>query len=432
MNRKHRQQLNNMSPTDIETGVDDGLIRKKNELDQQEGDDHDPRSFVDFVPPEVEVKVPAKWKLWLIILVCVSTADWWATEADFNGFIGRTFHLNKNEVILVSLIILVPVLLYGGFDLISEYCRFKINGKEYGVERWLKQPRATWIHRSNSIPMVILRVIVEVLEDGFAIFDCKPPAPPPPKQFDVEDEDEESESRQVCCRFVFHVRKEKNEAYLKWQANMKERLCNKDYPGINSVTTTVDSEKNIYTTLITFSSIDHLNEYMESPLRARLVKKLRPLLAFPTILQLRQARQLPDAFTDLSNKQGLSVPTKTPKKWKVWIVIVLSLWSSTLLRLSVLPFYFKQWGITTLHPRLESFFGVFFGTLFSSYIMMPFQSKLFGDWLVREEVPDETDALEPWRTLNDGCKSNWTRALLVIMYYGGFVVAWIIRVSMNR
>lgn len=411
-----------MSPRDI---VEAGIATFESENDRYD----DPKvSFVDYVPPEETVKAPAKYKLWLLVLVCVYLAEWAGSKAELNRILQRTFHLSENGTVLVSLILLVPVLMYGALDLITEFCRIKIGEHDYGVEQWLKQPRTTWTHRSNNFLLVSLRTIIGILEDGFTMFNSRRP-PSVPRRFESSDADEDgddegnSEPSEVFCRIVCHIKPDKIEEYFHWKKRMNDRLCNSNFPGINSVVTIVNHEMDIYTTHISFSSIDTLNNYLVSPVRARLMKKLRPLLILPTIVQLRQARVLPDALTDLAHKQGDSLPDKHPMKWKVWTLSTIGLWVTLMLCNATLPFYLEQWGLSTSHPRVKAFISVGFVTFFNTYLMSPFLAMIFGDWLVRGE-PTELDKLEPWRTLNDGMQSPWSKALLVLVYYGGLLIAW--------
>ena len=102
------------------------------------------------------------------------------------------------------------------------------------------------------------------------------------------------------------------------------------------------------TTYITFESIDYLNEYMTSPVRERLVKKVQPFLAAPTVIQLQKDRALPDSFTDLCLGQGKPVPKLLPKKWKVWVLTTMGLWFVVLISNEVLPTTLKHGDLTVL------------------------------------------------------------------------------------
>ena len=57
--------------------------------------------------------------------------------------------------------------------------------------------------------------------------------------------------------------------------------------------------------------------------------------------------------------------------------------------------------------------------------MTPFLTMIFGNWLKRQEYENDTD--EPWRTLNDGFQSPWHKAMVAFAFYGGCVIAWIVK-----
>jgi hypothetical protein len=48
---------------------------------------------------------------------------------------------------------------------------------------------------------------------------------------------------------------------------------------------------------------------------------------------------------------------------------------------------------------------------------------LFHHWIRR--IEDETYTREPWKTLSDGIKQTWIKALVSLAMYGGFIAAWI-------
>ena len=71
---------------------------------------------------------------------------------------------------------------------------------------------------------------------------------------------------------------------------------------------------------ITFESTGYLNEYMASPVRERLMRRLRPLL----VSDLVQSIQHSNAFHDLTGQQGQS--TADRPLWKVWWITVMALY----------------------------------------------------------------------------------------------------------
>ncbi|KAL7557347.1 hypothetical protein ACA910_003252 [Epithemia clementina (nom. ined.)] len=385
-------------------------------------------AFVDYTPPPSQiVKPPAKYKLWLMVLTCVFFADWFSEEAKFVPWLQNNFRLSFNGALFVFLALMIATLVFAAFELLTCCVRFKYKGEWYGIEWWLKQPRIQWVHEHDNFPCELLAGLVVILEDGFAIFDAPrhtKAASPSPKLFYGTESDDEHE---VILKIENRIKPGKDEEYLRW----KDRLVKKGFlsrPGLLDVKSDVslDSENgNLYTVYLTFTSIDFLNAFMASPVRARLVRNLQPLLSTPTSVQLQKKRVLPDAFTDLCAQQGRSAPKRTPKKWKVWWLTTVGLYFVVLVTNATLTqHYFEEWGLNDAHIRAQSAVRVIFNTWLNTYVLTPFMTLIFGHWLKRGA--NEHSVREPWRTLNDGFSSIYSKFAVFLLFYGGMAIASIV------
>lgn len=402
---------------DVEDGTSQGLQQRS------------PRrsSFVDYVPPPPRpISPPAKYKLWLLILVSVYFSEWISSEADFVGFLLRTFKLSRNGALFVFLATLVGILVFCVLELIITCLNVKIGENIYGIGPWLKQPRTKWIHGYTNFFAQLLATVVNILENGFSIFNGPVPVENPkhPVQFHEKNGNSDA-STSVTLRFESHVKQDRRDDYLAWRDKFSELGCTAQ-PGMEKVETTgCADDPNVFITYITFANIDYLNLFMSSPVRARLVRNLQPLLEVPTTIQLRKNRKLPDAFTDLCNGQGHPVPKLPPKKWKVWFLTTFGLWLVILFTNDRMPHYHREWGLLPgAHERARALVSVLLNTFLNTYVAVPLLTMFFGQWLKRGE--HEKDTKEPWRTLNDGFPSNLSKFLVALAFYGGLTVAWIL------
>ena len=415
-------------------------------------DDDDSTSFVDYIsPPPANLPPPSKYKLWLIILVLVFFAEWFASEAGIVEAFGRSGYLSPTASFFFTLAIIVFVLVFATLDLVVALLTVKINGRSYGLGPWLKQPRAKWIHDQENIVAECISCVVRILEDGFAMLDAAPSVATAAETPFVEDVPQEFScpdgNCQVTLKIEHRINPEKLKQYHMWTQkidkasakyarglidNRKSAILptadtldeeRGDYGGITEGTNTSRSEGLLHIVYLTFESVDRLNDWMSSSRRRRLIKELKPLLAEPDVVQIQKSRLLPDAFTDLSVRQGDCVPSLQPKKWKVFWLTLLGLFFTQLWIAAVLPYYFDVWKLNGAHQRLQGFVSVAISTFLNSYVMTPLLLFLFHPWVRRKE--DETYTREPWKTLSDGIKSMWVKALLSLAMYGGFVAAWI-------
>merc|ERR1711935_155564 len=143
-------------------------------------------------------------------------------------------------------------------------------------------------------------------------------------------------------------------------------------------------------------------------------------------IQIRLGRKLPDAFTDLMIRQGESVPKLPPLKWKVCWLTTVGLYISITWVSSFMAHYFEFWGLNGAHERIRALVSITITVFVNTYILVPLLLFVFDHWVKRKQVETKVKK-EPWRTLNDGFQSIWWKALLTFAYYGGFVIAWIVR-----
>lgn len=400
-------------------------------------------SFVDYVPPPSKpVPPPAKYKLWLLILVCVYFGVWFADKAELRPGIAERLRLSFNGSNLMLLAMIVGVLIYGALDLLLLFVKIKINGQEYGLAAWLKLPRTQWVHQYNHVLVQFIAVVVHIFEEGFALFSATGPPPKKapnekpkiyyetessaPSSDDEKEADDEYHNDDITLRIESHIKPDKVDKYHQWRERFIKRGCHAR-PGMKSVESSESPDGQTQVTLINFASIDYLNEYMTSPIRARVVRQLQPLLVSPTVVQLQKSRVLPDALTDTCTAQGHPVPKLLPKKWKVWTLTTMGLWFVILVTNETMPFYYDKWGLLDdgVHERAFALAPTIINTFGNVYIMTPFLTMIFGNWLKRQ--PDEMDKNEPWRTLNDGFKSPWQKTVLTFAFYGGCFIAWVVK-----
>lgn len=408
-------------------------------------DDDNAVSFVDYIaPPAANLPPPAKYKLWIIILVLVFFAEWFAAEAKVTEAFARSGWLSPTAAFFFTLAIIVFVLVFATLDLVVVVCTVKINGRSIGLGPWLKQPRSEWIHRQENVFAECLSVIIRILEDGFSIFD----APPASSSIIREEEPREYSNPSGDCSVVLKIEHRidpnKMKEYHEWMQKIDKASARHARGLVDKQTSkivhedTFDLEEGdasesrstdgrLHMIYLTFENVDYLNEWMSSSKRRKLVKELKPLLAEPDIVKIQKDRILPDAFTDLLIRQGDCIPKLQPKKWKVWFLTLMGLFFTLLWTNAVLPYYFEQWNLNDAHKLLQGFVGVSVSTFLSSYVLIPLLLFLFSAWVRRKENENETR--QPWKTLNDGIESIWLQAVLTVALYGGFIVAWAVRSS---
>jgi len=414
--------------------------------------DDDSTSFVDYIaPPPANLPPPSKYKLWLIIMVLVFFAEWFSGEAGIVEAFERSGYLSPTASFFFTLAIIVFVLVYATLDLVVFLFTVKVKGRSYGLGPWLKQPRATWIHEKENLFAECISCVVRIFEDGFAMFDAAPSVTNASDAPFLEEMPQEfscpNGNCEVTLKIEHRINAKKLQGYNLWtqkidKASAKHArglinirkstilpTADTFYEGkvqsndIKESTDTNRSDGLLHIVYLTFESVDHLNDWMSSSRRRRLIKELKPLLAEPDVVQIQKSRMLPDAFTDLLVRQGDCVPSLQPKKWKVFWLTLLGLFFTQLWIAAVLPYYFDVWKLNGAHQRLRGFVAVAFSTFLNSYVMAPLLLFLFHHWIRRKE--DETYTREPWKTLSDGIKQTWIKALVSLAMYGGFIAAWI-------
>jgi len=379
------------------------------------------KAFVDYVSPKKAILPPAKWKLGILIVSGVYFSFWLQSEAGLVVWMINNLRIHFNLALFIFLWIAVGCLSYGYLDVLSYLVRIKVKDEWYGIVSWLKQPRTQWVHEYNGFLVVCCRVVVTILEDGFSIFN----APPPQLQKPAVFEQEGDHNQESLLRIEVRIQKEKVKEYEAIRDQIISSTHLNDNPGVLKIGIENPSLGN-YVILIWFRTIDDLNEFMESPIRQRMVRKIRPLLQTPSRIQLLKERDLPDAFTDLLNPHGQPVPQRPPKKWKVWFLSTLSIYLVVRFTNNALPHYLSEWNLIDVHDRLQTIVTVSINVFLNSYLMTPFVNMIFGLWLVRPARDEEGDLDEPWRTLNDGFRSMWGKAAICLVFYGSLALAWMV------
>jgi antibiotic biosynthesis monooxygenase (ABM) superfamily enzyme len=411
-------------------------------------------SFVDHAkPPDVKILPPAKYKLWLLVFVLVYLALLVSISADLLGFLRFNGWLSEHAALFLNFCIIVFVIVYGASDLVITTLTFQTkSGKVYGIGAWMKQPRATWMYQNESLLFEILARVIHILEDGFSMFD----APPSPMriiqqmtatQFDCDDG--------KCTRILkieHRIKPDKLVEYKQWATRV--RLAVESSNGFVKVETseiisaldteeggggnTMHSEEKdddgnddddydqplYHVVYCTFSNIDYLNEWMASPRRAVLMKALQPMLATPDVVKVQARRRLPDSFTDLATRQGQAVPKILPKKWKVWWITVLALFLTVMWSNSFMPYYYEKWGMADVDWRVKRLVNTFVVTFLNSYIMTPLLLFVFHHWLQNSAGKN---VRQPWKALDEGFQSRWPMLFLTVVFYGGCLIAAIVK-----
>jgi len=446
------------NPTDLEAQEHNSV--KTDDEDSTVTSFHD---FVDYTPPEKpKILPPAKYKLFLLIDILVILAVWFADEADLVNFLNFSGWLSRDGANFLFLGIVVFVLTFGALDFFVTVLTFSVNDRNgeqkiLGIGAWLKSSRSTWIYRYQNIFAEILAIVIRILEDGFRIFDA-PPCPQnglakSPKCFTPCGNTDSC--KQKVLKIEHRIDPTKIKEYDKWEDRMANALS-ENAIGLISVTkhsyTGKDEreikiiEKNNFLQLderickrknsetsgllrvikLTFRDLNSLNEWMVLPRRNFLMENLQPLLVVPDVIQIHLDRELPDAFTDIMIRQGEPVPNLPPLKWKVWWLTTIALYISINLVSSFMKHYYEFWGLNDAHFRVQQLVANSVTVFVVTYIMVPFLLFVFDHWIKRKEVETKVKK-EPWRTINDGFKSIWSKILLTFAFYGGCAIAWIVK-----
>lgn len=381
-------------------------------------------TFVDYVAPKKSIPPPAKWKLAFLIFTGVYFSVWFQSEAGFVPWMIQKLRLRPDGALFLFLWIAVGCLSYGYLDVINYFAGVNIKREWYGVTTWLKRPRTRWVHEYQNFVVVCIRIVVTILEDGFSIVDVASPATAPPSKDAAFEHTHSNEP--VILRIEQHIKKGKVPEYEAIRDRLGEALELKTNPGVLHTEATSSRSSGLCVFTITFRNIAELNDFMESPIRLRWGRQIKPLLETPTTIQLVQERDLPDAFTDLVTQQGQDVPHRSPKKWKVWFLSTLSIYLVVLFTNHTLPDYLNAWKLADKHPRIQTLVTIAINVFLNAYLMTPLITKAFGEWLVRPLHDEEGDRREPWRTLNDGFRTIWGKLVMCILFYGGLAIAWIV------
>lgn len=418
--------------------------------------------FVDYTTPKTaKVLPPAKYKLVLLISILVYFAVWFADEVQVVQALMLGGWLSPDAALFVFLSITVFVLTYGALDLVVATFTFQYNGKSdkprpIGICAWLKAPRSTWIYRYNqNVVVEILTIVIRILEDGFRMFDA-PPCPrqglaEKPKSFAPSPNDKSGESPQKVLKIEHRIDPSKLNEYYHWEERIAKAF-EENATGVISVEKLPYRGKDgkeieilgkdgyakacqefsseigglLRIIKLTFRDLDSLNEWMALPRRRYLFDELQPYLVVPDIIQIRENRELPDAFTDCMIRQGEHVPKLPPLKWKVWWLTTVALYLSIQWVTSFMAHYYEFWGLNAAPARIQDLVQIPITVSVNVYILVPLMLFFFDHWVKQRQVEPKVTK-EPWRTLNDGFQSLWFKAFLTFIYYGGMAIAWIVK-----
>ena len=273
------------------------------------------------------------------VMKIFDTIHRFATEANFMNALSKL--LSPNGALFVTLATIIFVLEFGTLDLVIAIFTINIRGQTYGIDPWLKQGRADWIHQKQNFFAECLSCIIQILEDGFGMFNAQPP---PKSATDGSELDTNLEftcssvNSHVVLKIEHRIDPKKTKEYKQW-VNKIDKTASRHARGLidvkksefrlndNILDEEMGSETFEYSTNkdgmlqtihITFENIAYLNDWMQSKKRQKLLEDLEPLLMSPDLVKIRNDRKLPDPLTDLLVQQGEPAPLLRPKKWKVW------------------------------------------------------------------------------------------------------------------
>ena len=188
----------------------------------------------------------------------------------------------------------------------------------------------------------------------------------------------------------------------------------------------------LYGVVFRFDTLPHLQAWVVSSEREAMMLKLRPFIdaAEPSggrapdgqPLQQRRSHRIPDSFTDLLVPQGQAAPSRPPPKWKVTFLTTLALFLVVWALAKTMPRHYERWGIV---PGSAGFYlaDTAFSTFVNSYAAAPFITLTFGHWL-REPRP--VSLQQPWKSLDAGLSSTRSQVGVVLAFFGGCLLRWLL------
>lgn len=390
-------------------------------------------SFSEYVkPPHPPAKLPPpKYKAWLVLYFSVYMTNWAIGVSGFIPWIQNELLLSANTALFFQLFLLVWVLLYAGTDVIVFLLRVKINGEWYGLGRWMENPaRVGWVHKhKKNLPMELLGILITVLEDGFSMFN----APPTKADGRTKSTYESSNPHlQTVLKIEYKIRNDALDDYKAWRKDLYRAMDIPTRPGllfIDHATVEASDTSTLQRIYLTFATVDDLNSYIASPIRERLMRRLRPLLHYSDISH--SIHQQHNALVDLAGQQGQLEPPRPAPKWKVFVIIMIALFSTVLLFNETSPWYWEQWGLDAAPPAAQRAVDNAVTTFVSFYMATPLLTMVFSHWMVKECDERETQH-EPWRTLNEGFSSIWAKIVVVVVFYGSCVASAVLQRVASR
>lgn len=164
------------------------------------------------------------------------------------------------------------------------------------------------------------------------------------------------------------VKPGKEDAYREWAARMQQEQSK--YPGYKGMylQPPADGGKH-WTTLLRFDTTDHLEAWLNSPERARMLKESRQYIENEELMRL--ATSFP-GWVPISPEAG-----KNPPGWKAALLVLLGLYPIVMLEMVFLhlPFTFA----------VNMFFGNVISVALTSFVTIPGFIHLFKKWLFADE-----------------------------------------------
>jgi antibiotic biosynthesis monooxygenase (ABM) superfamily enzyme len=137
------------------------------------------------VPKRKPPEPPAKYKLWLNILILVYLAEWVASGAKFLPWIESWKLLSPNFSLFLYLAVIVFVLVFAALDVfvfLLTYTKYDNDedGDEtsttYGLGRWLAMGRVKWTKKyEDNFFVDLISIPIYILENGFDMFKFRTP-----------------------------------------------------------------------------------------------------------------------------------------------------------------------------------------------------------------------------------------------------------------
>jgi uncharacterized protein len=171
-----------------------------------------------------------------------------------------------------------------------------------------------------------------------------------------------------------------DDAYREWAVRIQAAQAK--YPGYRGMYLQPPADKNgLWTTIIRYDTSEHLEAWMEAPVREKLLKESQVFIEHEQLLRL--ATSFP-GWVPIDPMTG-----KGPPNWKTALLVLLGLFPIVMLEMRFLSPILAALG---LHASLATFLGNFISVFGTTFVTMPLFIRWFGWWLFTEK------ATLPWIT----------------------------------